>query len=115
MEEDEYKGKTASEASTAAKKSMREVNQAIKDGADTFLIKEYTYLTIFCVVFAIVLLVAVDEPWTVKASGESLWFPYTTFAFLIGAATSMASGLIGMKIATITNYKTTAACAESKV
>jgi len=119
MECEEYKGKTASEASAAAKKCMKDVNKAIRDGSDTFLAKEYTYLTIFCILFAIVLVCTVDMPWEAKRGvgeeGEYLWFPYTTFAFLVGAATSMASGLIGMKIATITNYKTTAACAESKV
>jgi len=94
---------------------MKDVNQAIRDGADTFLTKEYTYLSIFCILFAILLICTVDMPWAEKASGESLWFPFTTFAFLVGAATSMASGLIGMKIATQTNYKTTAACAENKI
>jgi len=87
----------------------------IKDGADTFLTKEYTYLSIFCALFAVLLVCTVDMPWVAKESGESLWFPYTTFAFLVGAATSMASGLIGMKIATRCNFKTTAACAEDKI
>ena len=45
MEEDEYKGKTASEASTAAKKSMREVNQAIKD-VSTYTLVEFDISTI---------------------------------------------------------------------
>ena len=116
MEEKEfYEGLTPTQAAEKCKKSMADVNQAIKDGADTFLAKEYTYLTIFCVLFAILLVCTVDMPWALKSSGESLWFPYTTFAFLIGAVTSMASGLIGMKIATITNFKVTAACSESKV
>ena len=37
-------------------------------------------------------------------------FPYTMFAFLIGAVTSMLCGYIGMVIATIANYKTTYLC-----
>lgn len=41
---------------------------------------------------------------------DSYGFPYTTTSFLIGAATSMAAGFIGMKIATITNVKTTYLC-----
>ena len=32
---------------------------------------------------------------------------YTTFAYLLGAVTSMACGAFGMKIATFANYKTT--------
>ena len=44
-----------------------------------------------------------------------MWFPYTTVAFFVGAATSMICGTIGMKIATETNYKTTAACCKDIV
>lgn len=54
-------------------------------------------------------------PWKMKESQTELhWFPYTTVAFIVGAATSMISGYIGMKIATIANYKTTAACSGKK-
>lgn len=65
--------------------------------------------------FAAVLLCAVDEPWAEKENGQFHYFPFTTIAFIIGAVTSMVCGWIGMKIATDTNYKTTAACANSKV
>jgi inorganic pyrophosphatase len=37
---------------------------------------------------------------------------YTTFAFLIGGATSILSGYIGMKIAVYTNVRTTKECAN---
>ncbi len=37
-------------------------------------------------------------------------FPYTMFAFIIGAGTSMLCGYIGMMIATICNVKTTYLC-----
>ena len=60
------------------------------------------------------LFVAVDMPWEKKETDLVLWFPYTTFAFIVGAATSMISGYIGMKIATICNYKATAACSGKK-
>lgn len=85
---------------TFVEKTMRDVNQTIKDGADTFLAQEYTYLTVFCVVFAIIIVCAVDAPWAVKEDGSKQAFPFTTVAFLIGAGTSMLCGLIGMKIAT---------------
>merc|ERR1712160_2784 len=93
--------------------TMTEVNEMIKKGSDTFLAKEYTYLAIFCVVFAIVLTTTVDQPWA--EGSKSGWFPFTTFAFLVGAVTSMVSGFIGMKIATNCNYKVTAACADDKI
>jgi len=86
---------------------MLKVNQYIKDGANTFLKKEYFYLTIFCVMFSVLLLVAVDKPWH---DDEHPPFPYTTFSFIVGAATSMLAGFIGMRIATSTNVKTTYLC-----
>jgi len=85
---------------------MLEVNQYIKDGAITFLRQEYTYLGIFCVIFAIILLCTVDMPW--KESNFSI--PFTTISFVIGAATSMLAGFIGMKIATTANVKVTYLC-----
>jgi H(+)-translocating pyrophosphatase len=39
--------------------------------------------------------------------------PYTAIAFLIGCATSIAAGYIGMKIAVLTNSRTTFNCCES--
>lgn len=68
---------------------------------------------VFCVLFAILLFCTVDAPWE-KTENQSV-FPFTTFAFLVGAATSMVSGLIGMKIATLCNYKVTAACCDDKI
>jgi Na+/H+-translocating membrane pyrophosphatase len=42
------------------------------------------------------------------------FFPYTTIAFLIGVSTSMLAGFLGMRIATITNVKTTYQCNGKK-
>jgi inorganic pyrophosphatase len=39
---------------------------------------------------------------------------YTTFAFLLGAATSMACGAFGMHVATYSNFRTTI-CAKSSL
>ncbi len=37
---------------------------------------------------------------------------YTTFAYIVGAATSILSGYIGMRVAVYTNVRTTKECAE---
>lgn len=79
-------------------------------GAITFLAKEYTALSAFCVLFAVILLCAVDMPW----ANEVTSVPLTMIAFLIGAMTSMLCGYIGMKIATEANVKTTYLCNKSK-
>ena len=65
----------------------------------------------FCTFFAAIVCCAVDMPWT---NTQGAYFPYTTFAFLVGAATSMLCGYIGMVIATICNYKTTYLCNTDK-
>jgi len=86
---------------------MMKTNKFVQDGSITFLKKEYTFLAIYCAVFAIILVCAVDIPW---AEGATSWFPYTTFAFIVGAVTSMACGYIGMMVATTANVRTTYFC-----
>jgi len=39
---------------------MKLINTYVKDGAQTFLKKEYLYLTIFCALFGVILLCCVD-------------------------------------------------------
>ena len=73
------------------------IHLKIKEGADVFLLAEYLYLLIFIGIFGLIIfLFAENKQWTI----------YTTMAFLIGSFTSMICGFIGMKIATITNYRT---------
>lgn len=84
---------------------MIELSETIKSGSNEFLKKEYSYLALFCVLFGALIYCAVDYP-TSPA-------PYTTVAFFVGAATSMLCGLIGMRIATFTNVRTTYSCNES--
>jgi len=79
---------------------MKKIADLIKSGAITFLKKEYTYLSLFCIVFAVI----------VYFTAEVNSYPYTTVAFLIGAATSMLCGYLGMLIAVHTNWRTTYAC-----
>mmetsp|Transcript_33740 Transcript_33740/g.44502 ORF Transcript_33740/g.44502 Transcript_33740/m.44502 type:complete len:135 (-) Transcript_33740:1936-2340(-) len=88
---------------------MEDINKDVKEGAITFLKKEYCALTIFCALFGVIVLCAVDMPWK-EVNGHQHYFPYTTFAFLVGAATSMLCGYVGMMIATTCNVKTTYLC-----
>lgn len=79
---------------------MKHIASLIKSGAITFLKKEYFYLSLFCAAFSIL----------VYFTAEVNNYPYTTFAFLTGAVTSMICGYIGMLIAVHTNWRTTYAC-----
>lgn len=79
---------------------MKDIAALIRSGAITFLKKEYLYLTAFCAVFSVI----------IYFTAEVNNYPYTTSAFLIGAATSMLCGYLGMLIAVHTNWRTTYAC-----
>ncbi len=74
---------------------MRELSEAIHDGAMAFLKREYTILAIFIVVVFVVLYTALN--------------PMTAVAFLSGALCSIVAGFIGMKAATRANVRTTQA------
>lgn len=84
---------------------MEKIADLIKNGAIAFLYKEYVYLGGFVFFFSIILSTSVEP---VHAN-----FPFTTVAFIIGAATSVAAGYIGMRIAVHANVRTTLACCES--
>jgi K(+)-stimulated pyrophosphate-energized sodium pump len=74
---------------------MRELSDAIHDGAMAFLKREYTILAIFVAVVFVLLYMALD--------------PMTAVAFLSGAVCSIVAGFIGMKAATRANVRTTQA------
>jgi K(+)-stimulated pyrophosphate-energized sodium pump len=70
----------------------------------TYLQLEYKYLCVLLFFFSIVILCAVDLPWV---DGNLFnGFPYTTFAYYLGAATSMLTGFIGVRISTRTSILT---------
>jgi len=67
------------------------------------------YLGIFSAAFAILLGVTVDmQEMTADAAPTN--FPYTATAYIIGSATSIAAGYIGMRIAVYSNTRTTFMC-----
>ncbi|HYG56501.1 MAG TPA: sodium/proton-translocating pyrophosphatase, partial [Symbiobacteriaceae bacterium] len=78
---------------------MREIAEAIHQGAMAFLNREYRTLTFFVLalvaVFVVVGLVAPD-----KLS------PFTAVAFISGALCSVLAGYIGMQVATKANVRT---------
>lgn len=82
---------------------LRFIHGAIASGAMAFLKQEYKFLTIFMVLFAIVIALLIDDSHTPDIS-EGI---YTAIAFLFGGAISIASGYIGMKVATQGNARTT--------
>jgi K(+)-stimulated pyrophosphate-energized sodium pump len=80
---------------------IREISEAIKEGALAFLGREYTILVVFVVVVAIVLGVVPNLGWLVSV------------AFVFGAVCSGLAGFVGMSIAIRANRRTAAAAQQS--
>ncbi|HUU07968.1 MAG TPA: sodium/proton-translocating pyrophosphatase, partial [Dehalococcoidales bacterium] len=76
---------------------IREISEAIKEGALAFLGREYKILAVFVVVVAVILGVVPNLGWLVAA------------AFVFGAVSSGLAGYIGMSIAIRANCRTAAA------
>jgi Na+/H+-translocating membrane pyrophosphatase len=77
-----------------------EIYEAISEGAEAFLRAEYTYCAVFIGVFAVIIYSLIS--W----SQDSTMGALTTISFVLGAATSVASGYIGMKVAVFSNVRT---------
>lgn len=80
---------------------MREVYEAINEGAVAFLHAEYEICARFVAFFAILILVLIS--WG-QTFGQGF---LTMISFVLGAATSTACGYIGMRVATFSNVRTT--------
>ncbi|KAE8687109.1 Pyrophosphate-energized vacuolar membrane proton pump [Hibiscus syriacus] len=97
-----------------------EIQNAISEGATSFLYTEYQYVGIFMVAFAILIFLFLgsvegfsmkSQPCTYDLSRMCkpalATAAFSTISFLLGAVTSVVSGFLGMKIATYANARTT--------
>ena len=82
---------------------MREIGDAIREGATAFLRREYMALVPFVLVVTGVLWVLID--WHTLESNV----PKTAIAYLAGTICSASAGLIGMQVAVRANVRTAAA------
>lgn len=84
-------------------KKMREISDAIREGANAFLRREYTILAAFVLVVAILLGIFLPEPiWTSKNLIQNL---SRSLAYMFGAFCSALAGYFGMDVATRANAK----------
>ncbi len=83
---------------------MQELMGAIREGAMTFIRREYTWVAAFVVVLAILILIFLD--W-----GR----PWGAIAYIFGALLSASAGFIGMRIATAANARTAEAAREGGI
>lgn len=76
---------------------MQKIANLIENGAKTFLLEEYRYMSVFISVFAIIIWLSVEKNFT------EFW---TVVPFFLGAITSIISGYIGMSVAVKANVRT---------
>ncbi|KOA20738.1 putative K(+)-stimulated pyrophosphate-energized sodium pump [Clostridium homopropionicum DSM 5847] len=79
---------------------MKEISGYIHEGAMAFLKREYRYLSVFIVVVAIIIILAVDYK--------------TAICFVFGAVFSILAGYCGMNVATKANVRTAQAATEGQ-
>ncbi len=82
---------------------MQEIARAIREGSNAFLKREYTVLTIFVVILAVLMLVFLPSP--IWASSTPLNNLQLAAAYVFGSFCSAAAGLLGMNVATKANAK----------
>lgn len=82
---------------------LERVGEIIARGANSFLFQEYAIMSVFIVIFAAIIFLIVD----IFGQDKIFFRCYATIAYVIGAITSIACGFIGMRIAVISNYRTT--------
>lgn len=88
--------------------TMKDISNAIHEGAMAFLKREYSTLVIFVIVLAAVIVGA-----GILTPGTDSMQPTTAIAFVAGAFCSVLAGFIGMNVATRANVRTTNAAQES--
>ena len=100
--------------------AMQDIGDIIREGADAFVKRQYTTIGLLALVGAVVigLVIGVVETEDVADVPSLAGAPIgimTGIAFLVGAACSMASGIIGMFISVRSNVRTAAAARHSLV
>ncbi|MFH0973930.1 MAG: sodium-translocating pyrophosphatase [Candidatus Micrarchaeota archaeon] len=93
-----YMAKKLEERDTGTPR-MREISDAVREGAMAYLKRQYQVIAAFAIAIALILGFAIN--WS------------TALAYVIGAACSAATGFIGMNNATKANVRTAAAAVRS--
>jgi K(+)-stimulated pyrophosphate-energized sodium pump len=82
---------------------MKEISNAIKEGAATFIRREYTTLAIFVLIVAILIGIFLPQPiWEQQNLALNLQLP---IAYMFGSFCSALAGYLGLNVATKANAK----------
>src|SRR3970282_912036 len=88
--------------------AMQDISNAIKEGAEAFLKRQYSTIIMLSIVLAVLIFILY---WFAKGDQDMAW--RTTVAFLFGAGCSALAGYIGMWIAIRSNIRTASAVRSS--
>jgi K(+)-stimulated pyrophosphate-energized sodium pump len=91
---------------------MREIAQAIQEGAKAYLSRQFRTLAVFLVVLTIALFFVLPAPANAEHSEFSIKFG-RSIAFILGAGFSAITGYVGMWLAVRANVRTANAARES--
>ncbi|HEY3129878.1 MAG TPA: sodium-translocating pyrophosphatase [Acidobacteriota bacterium] len=93
---------------------MQEISNAIKEGAEAFLRRQYTTIGLLSVAVAVIIFLfyQYSSSPNIRSLGPGIALK-VTFAFLVGAACSALSGFVGMFISIRSNSRTAAAAMKS--
>jgi K(+)-stimulated pyrophosphate-energized sodium pump len=91
-------------AASPGNERMRELSASIREGAMTFLRREYLWVAAFVVIMTVVIFTVLDYGW-----------PWGGVAYVFGALLSGSAGFVGMRVATAANARTTEAAREGGV
>lgn len=81
---------------------IAEIGEYIRDGANTFLRREYTVLARFTVIVAVLVLLFLPRPIWHGGATRNIWM---AVSYVFGTVLSALAGKIGIQVATIANVK----------
>ena len=91
----------------SANEKLDAIGKLIRDGAFTFIKREYKTLLIFCGGASVLIVLLFPQPiWSGFGVGENIKM---VLAYLFGSALSATAGVVGISIATIANVKSASA------
>ncbi len=94
------------QALPVAEGKINEVGQLIRNGAFTFLKREYRILSIFVIIVSILVLIIFPSPIWQGGVGENI---LAAISYIAGAFLSALAGYVGISIATLANVRSASA------
>ncbi|MHA1835663.1 MAG: sodium-translocating pyrophosphatase, partial [Candidatus Odinarchaeia archaeon] len=86
---------------------MNEIYNAIREGSNAYLRRQYKTILSVAAVLAIILFAVFDLNHLTNPTPGVPFFPYTSLAFILGSGMSLLSGYIGMYTSTQANVRVT--------